>query len=49
MEKLGLINTVLASTKQPIALRNDVRDHIAKTDSLKKLQEEFKEFSDNLS
>ena len=49
VDKLGLINTVLAQLKQPPEMRKAVREHIAKTDSLKKLQEEFKDFNQNLS
>ena len=49
VDKLGLINTVLAELKQPPNIRQEVREYISKTDSLKKLQDEFKEFNENLS
>ena len=49
VDKLGLINTVLSELKQPPNIRNEVREYIAQTHNLKKLQDEFKAFNDNLS
>ena len=47
--KLNLVNTVMTAEDLPLAIKTDVRKHILTTHSLKRLQEEFTEFNNNLS
>jgi len=47
--KINLVNSVMAQEKVPMNQKKDIRNHILTTHSLKRLQDEFKAFNDNIS
>ena len=49
LDKLNLVNSVMASENLPFDIKHQVRDHILKTHSLRRLQEELIEFNRNIS
>jgi len=49
LNKLNLVNSVMASENLPHDIKHSVRDHILKTHSLRQLQEELIEFNGNIS
>ena len=49
LNKLNLVNSVMASENLPREIRESVRDHILKTHSLRRLQEELIEFNGAIS
>ena len=49
LDKLNLVNSVMNAEDLTLEIKHDVRDHILKTHSLRRLQEELIEFNGNIS